>query len=168
MVPPIRLAALMCALLCQTACAQAGTPLAEGARAEVARIEAALGEIESRALRDPELRQMNVTLGDELMAAMLRADPGLAAAVGRLPLLDEARSRAIHAGDAAAAADAARRSSAIERRYLRAQAAALRDAALAERVDRFNARLRRRMVETDEAAEALLRRYGQLQHLREP
>jgi hypothetical protein len=168
MIRPIRLATLLCAAAACVVCAQVRRPAAETAEAEAARIEAALAEIESRVLRDPELRRMDQALGDELMAAMVRADPGVAAAVGRLPLLDDARARAIHAGDAAAAAEAARGIAAIQRRYLDAQAAALRDASLAERVDRFHARLRRRMVETDESAGALLRRYAELQSLLGP
>jgi hypothetical protein len=165
MVRLIRLVAVFCAVASCVACAQAHRPVAEEKDAEAARIEAALGEIESRALADPELRRMNEALGEELMAAMVRGDPGLAAAVGRLPLLDDARARAIQAGDAATATEAAREIAIIERRYLAAQAAALRDASLAERVDRFNALLRRRMAETDESAGALLRRYAELQPL---
>jgi hypothetical protein len=168
MVRPIRLVCLFCALASCAACAQVHRPAAGGEDAEAARIEAALAEIESRALRDPELRRMNEALGDELMGAMVRADPGLADAVGRLQLLDDARSHAIHAGDAAAAAEAARGIAVIERRYLAAQAAALRDAALAERVDRFNTLLRRRMIETEGAADGLLRRYAELQRLVDP
>ncbi len=168
MIPIARLAVLLCALLCQAGCAQAQEPATETARAEAARIEATLADIESRALRDAELRRMNQALGEEMMEAMLRADPGLAAAAGRLPLLEDARARAIDAGDAAAAAEAARRMAAIERRYLRAQRAALRQGPLAERVDRFNALLRRRMIETEEAADGLLRRYAELQRLLDP
>lgn len=164
----IRVVTLLSALTCQAACAQPGTPATETAQAEAARIEDALAAIEARALSDPDLRSMDQALGEELMAAMMRADPGLAAAAERLPRLDQARTRAIDAGDAAAAAEAARRIAAIERRYLRAQAAALRDVSLAERVDRFNALLRRRMVETDEAAGSLLRRYAELQPLLGP
>jgi hypothetical protein len=163
MVYVVRLAAVLGAAVIQSACAQLRAPAAETANAEAARIEAALADIESRALLDPELRGMDRALGDQLMAAMVRADPGLAAAAGRLPLLHDARAQAIQAGDAAAAAATDRRIAALERRYLRAQAAALRDAPLAERVARFNALLRRRMMESDEATEALLRRYAELQ-----
>lgn len=163
-----RLVTLLGALLCQAGCAQAQQPVADAARGEAARIEAALADIEARALRDPELRNMDQSLGEALMEAMLRADPGLAAAAGRLPLLEDARARAIDAGDAAAAAEAARRIAAIERRYLRAQSAALRQDALAARVERFNALLRRRMIETEAAADGLLRRYAELQRLLDP
>lgn len=168
MIVPARLVLLQCVVLLHAGCAQAQEPAAETARAEAARIEAALADIESRALRDAELRRMNQALGEELMEAMLRADPGLTAAAERLPLLQDARARAIDTGDAAAAADAARRIAAIERRYLRAQSAALRQGPLAERVDRFNALLRRRMIETEEAADGLLRRYAELQRLLDP
>jgi hypothetical protein len=168
MIQIARLVTLVGALLCQAGCAQAQQPAADAARGEAARIEAALAEIESRALRDAELRRMNQALGEELMEAMLRADPGLAAAAGRLQLLEEARARAINASDAAAAAEAARGIAAIERRYLRAQSAALRQGPLAERVDRFNALLRQRMIETEEAADGLLRRYAELQRLLDP
>lgn len=168
MIVPARLAVLLCVLLLHAGCAQAQEPVTQTARAEAARIEAALARIESRALRDPELRRMDQALGEDLMEAMLRADPGLAAAAGRLTLLQDARARAIDAGDDAAARKAARRIAAIERRYLRAQSAALREAALAERVDRFNALLRRRMIETEEAADGLLRRYAELQRLLDP
>ncbi|MBW3573030.1 MAG: hypothetical protein KY467_18190 [Gemmatimonadetes bacterium] len=159
---------MLVALAFTAGCANAQAPTVEGARAEAARIEAALVEIEARVLADPELSRMNQALGDELLAAMLHADPGLGAAVGRLELLRDRRSRAIQDGDAAAAADAARRIERIERRYLRAQEAALRDPPLAERAARFNALLRRRMVQADQAAEDLLRRYAELQALLAP
>lgn len=168
MIPLTRLVVIFFVLPWQAGCAQAQEPATETARAEAARIEAALADIESRALRDAELRRMNQALGEDLMDAMLRADPGLAAAAGRLPLLEDARARAIDAGDAAAAAEAARGIAAIERRYLRAQSAALRHDPLAERVDRFNALVRRRMIETEEAADGLLRRYAELQRLLDP
>lgn len=168
MVRPVRLVTLFCAVASCVACAQVHRPAAETAEAEAARIEAALAEIEARALGDPALRRMDQALGDELMAAMVRGDPGLTAAMGRLPLLDDARTRAIRSGDAAAAAEAARRIAAIERRYLDAQSAALRDASLAERVDRFHALLRGRMVATDESAGALLRRYAELRSVPGP
>jgi hypothetical protein len=168
MIPLTRLIAILFVLPWQAGCAQAQDPATEPARAEAARIEAALAEIESRALRDAELRRMNLALGEELMDAMLRADPGLAAAAGRLQLLEDARARAIEAGDAAAAAEAARGIAAVEQRYLRAQRAALRHGQLAERVDRFNALLRRRMIETEGAADGLLRRYAELQRLLDP
>ena len=168
MIVPARFLALLCLLPCQPGCAQPREPVTDTARAEAARIEAELAEIEARALRDPELRRMEQSLGEELMEAMLRADPGLAAAAGRLPLLQDARARAIDAGDAAEAAEAARQIAAIERRYLRAQRAALRQGPLAERVDRFHTLLRRRMIETEAAAESLLRRYAELQRLLHP
>ncbi|HEX2209598.1 MAG TPA: hypothetical protein VHG93_18100 [Longimicrobium sp.] len=165
MVSPIRLTTLVCALACLAACTQLRQPATETAQAEAARIEAALAEIEQRALLDPDLRSMDQSLGEELIAAMSLADPGLRAAVAKLPLLHDQRARAIQAADAAAAAEAARRIAAIERRYVRARTAALRNAGLAGRVDRFNALLRRRMAETDDSAEALLRRYAELQPL---
>jgi hypothetical protein len=165
---PLARVIVLFALPWQAGCAQAQQPATETARGEAARIEAALAEIESRALIDSELQSMNETLGEALMDAMLRADPGLATAAERLALLQDGRARAIDAGDAAAAADAARRIATIERRYLRAQRAALREGALAERVDRFNALLRRRMIETEDAADGLLRRYAELQHLLDP
>lgn len=168
MIRPIGVVTLLGALLCQASCAQPRTPGTETARAEAARIEEALAAIEARALSDPHLRSMDQALGEELMAGMVRADAGLAAARERLALLDGARTRAIAAGDAAAAAEAARRIALIERRFVRAQAAALRDVSLAERVERFHARLRRHMVETDQAAGVLLRRYAELQPLLGP
>lgn len=168
MIRSIRLATLFYAVASCVACAQVHRPAAETVQAEAARVEAALAEIEARTLGDPALRRMDEALGDELMAAMVRGDPGLAAAVGRLPLLDDARTRAIQAGDAAAAAEAERTIAAIERRYLDAQSAALRDASLAERVDRFHTLLRRRMMATDESARVLLRRYAELQSVPGP
>lgn len=154
---------LLCAATWQTGVAQAQDASTEHPRAEAARIEAALADIEARALRDPELRSMDVELGKELMEAMVRVDPGLTTAAERLPVLQDARARAVRAGDAAAARDAARRIQAIERRYLQAQAEALRQSALAERIERFNTLLRRRMMQMDEDAGHLLRRYAELQ-----
>lgn len=157
-----RALAALAALALLPSCAETQAMEAGPVRTEVSRVEAALAEIESRALRDPELQRMDRALGEELMAAMVKADPGLPAAAGLLPLLQEQYGRAIQAGDAAAGADVNRRIDAIERRYLRAQEAALRDRSLAARADRFNALLRRRMVEADAAADDLFRRYAEL------
>ena len=157
-----RALAVLCALALLPACAETQATEAKPLRSEVGRVEAALAEIEARALRDPELLRMDEALGAELMAAMVRADPGLPAAAGLLPLLQEQYGSAVRAGDAAAAARVGRRIAAVERRYLRAQEAALRNPSLAERTDRFNTLLRWRMIETDRAAEGLLRRYAEL------
>jgi hypothetical protein len=157
-----RVLAALGALALLPACARTQAAEARPMRAEVGQVEAALAEIESRALRDPELVRMDEALGAELMEAMVREDPGLASAASLLPLLQERYGRAIQAGDAAAAAQVSGRIASIERRYLRAQSAALRDPSLAERADRFHALLRRRMVETDAAAESLFRRYAKL------
>lgn len=156
--------AVLCALSLLTACTQtqaqeAGT---EAVRSEITRIEDALAEIESRALRDPELRQQDQVLGEALMDAMIEADPGLPAAARSLTLLRERHQGAVRAGDTDAARSLGLRIEAIEQRYLQAQAAALRRPSLAERVDRFNTLLRRRMIQTDDAAERLLRRYAEL------
>jgi hypothetical protein len=157
-----RALAAIAALTLLPACAESQAMEAGPARAEVSRVEAALKEIESRVLRDPELMRMDEALGAELMQAMVRADPGLPAAAGQLPLLQEQYSRAIQAGDAAAAAQVNRRIATIERRYLRAQSDALQDRSLSARADRFNALLRRRMIEADADAADLLRRYAEL------
>lgn len=148
-----------------SACARAQSAEPGPMGAEVGQVEAALAEIESRALRDPELARMDETLGAELMDAMVRSDPGLPAVAGLRPLLQERYRRAIQAGDAAAAAELRGRITTIERRYLQAQATALRDRSLSERAERFNALLRHRMMETDTAAEPLFRRYAELREL---
>jgi hypothetical protein len=165
-----RLLAAACAFAVLPACgaSQEIAAEADSVRSEAARIEAALAEIESRALRDPELLRMDRALGEELMAAMVEADPGLAAAAGRLPLLREEHDRAVRSGDEAAAGDLGRRIAAIEQRYLRAQAAVLREAPFADRVATFKALLRRRMIETDTAAAGLLRRYAELHDRPDP
>lgn len=160
----MHVAAVLCALALLPACAEtqaqeAGT---EAVRSEITRIEGALAEIESRALRDPELRQQDQVLGEALMDAMIAADPGLPAAARSLALLRERHQDAVQAGDADAARSLGLRIEAIEERYLQAQADALRQPSLAERVDRFNTLLRRRMIQTDDAAERLLRRYAEL------
>lgn len=167
-IPQVQVLAVLWALAALPACAETQAAETGALRSEVGRIESMLAEIEARALRDPELLRMNESLGAELMAAMVEADPGLPAAAGALPLLQDRYSDAIQAGDAAAAAEVGRRIAAIEERYLRAQAAALRESALAERVERFNALLRRRMIETDAAAADLLERYAELRGLLRP
>lgn len=156
--------AVLGALALLPACAetQAQEPGSEAVRSEVTRIEGALAEIEARALQDPELRRMDRRLGEELMDAMIAADPGLPAAAKNLMPLRERHQGAVQAGDADAARSLGLRIEAIEERYLRAQADALRRPSLAERVDRFNTLLRRRMIQTDDAAERLLRRYAEL------
>jgi hypothetical protein len=150
------------ALALLPACAETQEVESDAVRSEVTRIERALAEIESRALADPELMRMDRVLGEELMDAMVAADPGLPAAAGSLLLLRERHQGAVEAGDAEAARDLGRRIGALEERYLRAQAAALRRPSLTERVDRFNTLLRRRMIQTDAAAERLLQRYAEL------
>lgn len=159
-----RVLAAACALAVLSACGASReiAPETDSVRAEAARIEATLAEIESRALRDPELLRMDRALGEALMAAMVRADPGLPAAAGRLPSLRADHRRALQAGDEAAAGELGRRIAAIEQRYLRAQAEAVRESPFAERVTAFKALLRRRMIETDAAAAGLLRRYAEL------
>lgn len=165
---PMHTLLVLFALLALPACAESQTSGMSAARTEAARVERALADIEARALRDPELLRLNEELGQSLMSAMVRADPGLADAAVRMTGLRERRAAAVRTGDASAVALADREIGEIQARYVRAQAAALNQPTLADRIDRFNALLRRRMIETDGAAAQLLERYAELTRLLNP
>lgn len=131
----------------------------EAPRAEAARIERRLGEIEARVLRgDAELQAMNEALGAELLAAMEEISPGVADDARRLAAL---RAGAAGAPDAAGADDERR----MEARIDAARTAAMGRDRLATMVEAFHHLLRDRMVQAEPETEALLRRYGELHRI---
>lgn len=112
---------------------------------------------------DTILARMDLRLGADLMAAMLAADPELAALAPRLPELEAQARVARESGDSASAAAFERSIQEIQARYLRGQQAAVREPALAAQIRVFDALVRQRMEEADGDARLLWTRLRKLE-----
>jgi hypothetical protein len=113
--------------------------------------------------RDTALARADRELGAALMAGMLAADPELADFAERLPRVEAEAVVARSLGNLTAARALEQEAAGMRARYLAAQAAAVKDPALAARIGSFDRRVRERMEQADEEAGALWARYQELQ-----
>jgi hypothetical protein len=152
-------------LFCSPLGAQEGVPTAQPVtfwRLELAQVERRLQAIQEKALRDPELARLDSLLGAEVAAAMARHDPELHLATDDVERLARRLTEAEGVGDEAAALAIAEEIRALNERFERARAAALKEPALADQVAVFNETLRLRMVEESPDAAQLFRRLERL------
>jgi hypothetical protein len=133
--------------------------------AEYQDITRQLSEIEAKALQNPALQHANEILGAQMTAALERADPLLPAALQRIPAMEAEARRAEQRGDYGALRMLGEEIRAIEARYRKAQASALRSQELADRVQLFQELLQNEMRRVEPAADSLLTRFQQL-HIR--
>lgn len=130
---------------------------------ELQQISGKLGEIQVRALQDPELQAAQNMLGTEVKAAMDKVDPGLAASVERVGALEQEAMKAQQEGDQAKLAQLAQEAQQIQTRFVTAQSTVLEQPELAAKVEAFQTRLERRMIEVDPEARTLIQRLRELE-----
>ncbi len=130
---------------------------------ELQQISGKLGEIQVRALQDPELQAAHNMLGTEVKAAMDKVDPGLAASVERVGALEQEAVKAQEAGDQAKLAQLAQEAQQIQTRFVNAQSTVLQQPELAAKVQAFQTRLEQRMIEIDPEARTLINRLRELE-----
>ncbi len=130
---------------------------------ELQQIGVQLGQIQAKALEDPALQAAQESLGTEVKTAMDRVDPGLSASVDRVAALEQEAVQAQQAGDHAKIEQLARELQQIQVRFITAQNQALQEPALAAKVEAFQTRLERRMIEIDPQSRQLIDRLRELE-----
>ena len=139
--------------------------LVRGWYAELQRLSRHLQDVHDRALEDAELRAARDSLMRALQGTMDRMDPALqrlAQRAERIPAeMESARAR----GDAPRFRALDQELAQITARFLNAEAAALRQPAVARQAREYEEMLGRRMMELEPMAESLLARSAELQRL---
>lgn len=130
--------------------------------AELQQIQARLGEIQTEALEDAELRAQQEELGTELQAAIEEENPELAADAERIEALEQEAVQAQQSGDQEQLQQLAAEAQQIQTRFAMAQAQVLERPEVASKVEAFEADLEAKMVEIDPEADALIERYEEL------
>jgi hypothetical protein len=126
---------------------------------ELQQIGARLQQVKGRALQaSPVLRAREEALAKELKAAMLKADPSLAAVEGRAPALEAEGRKAQQAGDQAKLMKLMEEARQIELRVMSAQQKVLQDPAMVAKLRAFETDLRKKMVEVEPQLPQLLQR----------
>lgn len=133
--------------------------------AELQQIGARVQGVKVKALQaSPALRAREEALAKELKAAMLRADPTLAAVEARAPALEAEGRRAQQAGDQAKLMRLMEEVRQIELRVLNAQQKVLQgNSGLLAKLRAFETDLRKKMVEVEPQLPQLLQRAELLQ-----
>jgi hypothetical protein len=126
--------------------------------AELQQIGQRLVAAQQRALEDATLRTRQAAITRELDAAMLRADPGLAAAKTRMRALQAEAQQAQHAADQPKLTRLHAEALRIEARIVAAQRQVLQDAALVARVRSFESDLNNRVLQVEPHATQLIQR----------
>lgn len=131
--------------------------------AEVQQIQARLAPIQEQALQDSAIRAEQEALGVEVRSAMVQIDPTLGEQITRMEQLATEAEAAQAAGDQARLLQLSAEAQEIQQRLAEAQIQAMQRPEIAARVEAFQARLQGRMIEIEPEAEALIRRFEELQ-----
>jgi chaperonin cofactor prefoldin len=129
---------------------------------ELQQIQAKLAEIQAKALEDAQLQASQEAIGAEVKASMEKLDPALAGSVERVQALEEEAAKAQQSGDQAKLQQLAAEAQGIEARFMEAQAKALEQPELANKIESFQSSLEKKMAEVDPQAPALIQRYKEL------
>jgi DNA repair exonuclease SbcCD ATPase subunit len=135
----------------------------QGWIAELQQIGTRLEQIQETALQDARLRADHEQLGADIRTAMQTIDPGLAASVERARTLQAEALAAQERGDAPRLEQLAEEAEAIRERFRTVQEQALAQPELAARVDSFQARVEKKMLEVDPDAQKLIQRFKALE-----
>ncbi len=131
--------------------------------AEIQQIQARLASVQEQALQDSDIRAEQKALGVEVRSAMEQIDPTVGEQITRMEQLAAEAEAAQAAGDQARILQLTGEAQEIQQRLAEAQVQAMQRPELAARVEAFQARLQGRMIEIEPEAEALIRRFGELQ-----
>lgn len=131
--------------------------------AEFSTLETRLQEIQAQALEDPALLEAQQELGNEIHAAMEDIDPSLPQRIERMEELEARAAAARESGDEATLLALAEEAQQIQQSFAAAQAQAMQQPEIAERVAAFQSRLQARMSEIDPEADRLIERMEELE-----
>jgi hypothetical protein len=132
---------------------------------ELQQIEARLAPIHMQAIQDPTLQQEQAAIGEAVRDLVVAQDPAMEETIGRLDALMREAQQAQASGDAERVQQLTREGMELQPRFAEAQARALADPAIRQRIEGFQTRLHARMTQIDPEANALIDRHQQLQRL---
>lgn len=130
---------------------------------ELRQLHGKLESIQGQAMQDAQLQRDQAALGEEVRAAMERADPGLETLMQRVPALEAEARSAEQAGEQARLQQLAQEAQTIQARFAQAQAKAFEAPTIATRLEAFQDRLEARMVQVDPETPAMVRRFQELE-----
>lgn len=131
--------------------------------AELQSIDQRLQTVQMKALQDPALDSVRQSLGAQIEAAVVKADPSLANLPEQVSTLQAKFQQAQQAGDQAAIQKLNAEAQALEARFMKAREAALSEPNLAARAQRFQNDLEKKMIALEPEMPKLLARGKELQ-----
>jgi len=131
--------------------------------AELQNIDQRLQSVQMKALQDPALDSVRQSLGAQIEAAVVKADPSLASLPEQVSSLQAKFQQAQQAGDQAAIQKLNSEAQALEARFLKAREKALSEPDLAARAQRFQNDLEKKMIALEPEMPKLLARGKELQ-----
>ena len=137
-------------------------PEAHELLAELQQVQARLQPIHQEALRHPELQAAQADLTARIAAAMAEVDPSTAERMARMQTLIDEGKAAEAAQDEVALAEIAVEARRVEQQLQAAQLAAIQRPEIAPRIEAFQAKLMKRMLEVDAEAADLIARAQEL------
>lgn len=130
---------------------------------ELQGIDQRLQGVQMKALQDPALDSVRQSLGAQIEAAVIKADPSLTGLPGQVSALQSKLQQAQQSGDQAAFQQLVSQAQALEARFLKAREKALSEPDLAARAQRFQNDLEKKMVALDPEVPKLISRGKELQ-----
>jgi hypothetical protein len=130
---------------------------------ELRQVNAKLEAIREKAMADPQLQSRQEALGNEVKAAMEKADPELPRSLARAAALDAEAIQAQQASDAAKLQKLAQEAEAIRMRFDEARYKALSQPEVAAKLDAFQSSVEARMTQVDPEAPSLIKRFQDLE-----
>jgi hypothetical protein len=135
----------------------------EGWIAELRQLHGRLETIQNRAMEDQQLRRDQAALGQEIQAAMERADPALPGLVQRMAVLEREAVQAEQAGEQAKLRQIVQEAQGIQTRFAQVQGRVFSQPEIAGKVQAFQGRLEARMLQVDPQTPTLVRRFQELE-----
>jgi chromosome segregation ATPase len=135
----------------------------EGLLREMQQVHTQLEGLQQQALQDPQLSAAQEELGEEIKVAMERIDPQMEQRLSRIEALEGEAASAHQAGNGERLQELMAEAQQIQQHFMNVQQQALEQPQIATKVDAFQTRLERRMVEMNPEAEGLINRFRELE-----
>jgi hypothetical protein len=122
-----------------------------------------LESIQMKALEDPALGAEQAQLGEQIQQAMMDRDPSLADRVDRADALEAEAISAQQSGDMQRLNELMVEAQQIQLQFMAVQQEVLSQPPLSDRLEAFQGRLERKMLELDPSTQSLIDRFRELE-----
>jgi predicted nuclease with TOPRIM domain len=130
---------------------------------ELRELHGKLEAIQLRAMQDPQLQSAEAQLGEEIKAAMEKADPQLPAMMQRMSVLEAEAVKAQQSGDRAKLQQLTQEARGLQVRFMETQNRVFQQPAMATKLRAYQQRLETRMMQIDPQAPTLIERFQELE-----